>query len=76
MITGTAKTPRVGLSQSLSFPAKGSLASTLRKSPAIIKQTKGDANNPTNGSDVANGLLLIDLFLVFLIYLFIFVIIS
>ncbi|XP_020268422.1 protein WVD2-like 4 isoform X2 [Asparagus officinalis] len=51
---GLKKNPRAGLSQSLSFPAKGSLSSALRKSPAIVKQAKGDTKT-SDGSETING---------------------
>ena len=54
-MSGITKHPRAGLSQSLSFPAKGSLASALRKSTGVVKQPKGDAKIPANGSEVTNG---------------------
>ena len=54
-MSGITKNPGAGLSQSLSFPAKGSLGSALRKSTAIVKQPKGDAKNPANGSEITNG---------------------
>ncbi|ONK81859.1 uncharacterized protein A4U43_C01F33600 [Asparagus officinalis] len=54
-VSGIRKNPRAGLSQSLSFPAKGSLASALRKSPVTVKQAKGDTNNLMNGTGTTNG---------------------
>lgn len=54
-LNGTRNNPRAGLSQSLSFPAKGYLAGALKKSTAIAKQMKGGTKNPANGSEVTNG---------------------
>lgn len=54
-IAGARRDPRAGLSQSLSFPAKGSLSSALRKSTATAKETKEAAKISANGSEITNG---------------------